>query len=296
MEYYKQGDAANADKIKAAFAKLGYDTSGWIYNSDRGVYFTNKFNKSVDFTYNELFVTLIKTHPNYKELELTSEPKFKVGDWITNGLCTIQISSIGHEKIKGTSYMMYYHNNDFIGGDVESIDKEYHLWTIADAKDGDVLATDNGWTCIFQAFDGCGFSSYCFMDSQRWFCKVGSEAHTLDSRINGNIHPANKEQCNQFFTKMKEAGYTWDADKKELKKIPKHYDITNFHAGMPVLVRDDNSDEWNYLLFSHYRKKLPDRFFAGGSPWFQCIPLNKDTEHLLGTTNVPSEEYINWKT
>ena len=294
MEYYKQGDAANADKIKAAFARLGYDTSGWIYNSDRGVYFTNKFNKSVDFTYNELFVTLIKTHPNYKELELTSEPKFKVGDWITNGLCTIQISSIGHEKIKGTSYMMYYHNNDFIGGDVESIDKEYHLWTIADAKDGDVLATDNGWTCIFKAFNGWTFNSYCFMDSEKWFCHYGAEGHTLDSKINGNIHPATKEQRTLFFKRMQEVGYQWYAGKKELHRIKSHYDISNLHEGMPVLVREYDTCVWQWVLYSHFNGV--GLFFAAGKTWRQCIPFNADTKPLLGTTNVPSEEYINWKT
>ena len=34
MEYYKQGDAANADKIKAAFESKGIDTSA---NSNYGI-------------------------------------------------------------------------------------------------------------------------------------------------------------------------------------------------------------------------------------------------------------------
>ena len=29
MNYYKQGDAAKADKIKAAFEDKGYDATGW---------------------------------------------------------------------------------------------------------------------------------------------------------------------------------------------------------------------------------------------------------------------------
>lgn len=33
------------------------------------------------------------------------------------------------------------------------------------------------------------------------------------------VHPATKEQRDLLFQKMKEAGYEWDADKKELKKV-----------------------------------------------------------------------------
>ena len=71
-----------------------------------------------------------------------------------------------------------------------------------------------------------------------------------------------------------------------------HYDITNFYAGMPVLVRDDDDVEWRYVLFSHYRK-VGVSFCAGGHCWYQCIPFERN-EHLLGTTDMPSEEYINW--
>ena len=34
-----------------------------------------------------------------------------------------------------------------------------------------------------------------------------------------DVKPATKEQRDLLFQKMKEAGYEWDADKKELKKI-----------------------------------------------------------------------------
>lgn len=222
--------------------------------------------------------------------KLPVQSNFKVGDWVVfnnNHNSVYRIS-----KIKDTFYILIH---IYDGSMPLSFSQEELLrpWTIEDAKDGDVLATDNGWTCIFQAFDGCGFSSYCFMDSQRWFCESGSEVHTPDSRINGKIHPATKEQRDLLFDKMKEAGYQWDAGKKELRKIKPHYDIANFHAGMPVLLRDGDGEEWNYLLFSHYRKKFADHFFAGGNPWYQCIPF-EGNEHLLGTTDMCDEQYINW--
>lgn len=148
--------------------------------------------------------------------KLPVEPTFKVGDWVVFNNNRNSIYQIGEIR---DSYYKLTHTH---GGSIPlpfSQGNFIRPWSIEDAKDGDVLATDNGWTCIFKAFDGYGFSSYCFMDSQKWFCEVGAEGHTLDSRINGNIHPATKEQRNMFFAKMKESGYEWDADKKELRKI-----------------------------------------------------------------------------
>jgi hypothetical protein len=57
------------------------------------------------------------------------------------------------------------------------------------------------------------------MDSEGWFCEYGGQGHTLDKRICGEIHPATKKQRNLLFQKMNEAGYEWDAENKELKKI-----------------------------------------------------------------------------
>lgn len=79
-----------------------------------------------------------------------------------------------------------------------------------------------------------------------------------------------------------------------LEKFPKHYDISSFHAGMPVLVRDDKWKKWCYALYSHHDNEDSYQFVtAGDNPFIQCIPF-EGNEHLLGTTDMPSEEYINW--
>ena len=135
------------------------------------------------------------------------EPKFKVGDWITNSATKpAQISSIEDG--------MYFTHNDTIGGDVESIDKEYHLWTIKDAKAGDVLATED-IVFIFKHID----------KTRLWLCKsycevIGNSKLGLgfDFSIDG-VYPASKEQRELLHSKIKEAGYEWDAEKLELKKI-----------------------------------------------------------------------------
>ena len=148
------------------------------------------------------------------------KPKFKVGDWI--------IYKDNIWKICNISLGAYY---ELLGvsGDVsirhfEGVDKIAHLWAIQDAKDGDVLCCESGWTCIFKTLvNDETFSSYCFMDKTKWFCETGCECHTLKEEFmkayNGKIYPANKEQRNILMKAMANAGYTFDFEKKELKKI-----------------------------------------------------------------------------
>lgn len=92
------------------------------------------------------------------------------------------------------------------------------LWTIQDARDGDVIFYDDGWTCIFKCIHGIWFSSYCFITSDGEF-HTGYERHDVDSTINGNAHPATQEQCNLLFQKIKEAGYKWNPETKTLEKL-----------------------------------------------------------------------------
>ena len=142
------------------------------------------------------------------------EPKFKVGDFIKHNKANIIC------KVISVNSGSYYVENIETGGRIELFNAEqnFHLWTIKDAKDGDVLVYNNTSTEIILLF-------------KKWMNGVGegaySYAHTFDNKIlfddwsdcGKNAHPATKEQRDLLFQKMKEAGYEWDSDKKELKKI-----------------------------------------------------------------------------
>ena len=87
---------------------------------------------------------------------LCVEPKFKVGDWIVwqNKCYKVNYNGCGYELIdqNGLSTSLEY----------GTVDKSAHLWTIQDAKDGDVLATSAG-AFIYNG-NNCGGSypgSYC---------------------------------------------------------------------------------------------------------------------------------------
>jgi hypothetical protein len=143
------------------------------------------------------------------------EPKFKVGDWVVQGKMLSQIIEIVADL--HDNYFHYYTTDGVWFDDYD----EVHLWTIQDAKDGDVLATDS-WLYLFKYTNNKAliqFHCNCPINENPYkWCFLPNECY-LDIYEDANIHPATKEQRDLLFSKMKEAGYEWDAEKKELKKI-----------------------------------------------------------------------------
>ena len=145
------------------------------------------------------------------------EPKFKVGNWLqyrnAKPFFVEEITKQGY--VNGDSCLPFNWEN------------EIHLWTIEDAKDGDVLTFN----------DGHGNDSIELIKSitdkkiEFWFCLTnGNRYEVFDGIIpytnlvsREDATPATKEQRDLLFQKMKEAGYEWDAEKKELKKIEQNH-------------------------------------------------------------------------
>jgi hypothetical protein len=137
------------------------------------------------------------------------KPKFKVGDWISNGQYTILVVGINFDW---NGY--YYVLEDGTHKRIEHIDKKYHLWSIEDAKDGDVLCL-GGVIAIFKKYIGQE-ECICYCS----FCDNGGLEIPIENgedNVYGctNTIPATKEQRDLLFQKMKESGYGWDANKKE---------------------------------------------------------------------------------
>lgn len=176
-----------------------------------------KYTEFAHIPMDEVFTWLEKQ--GKKKLDDEVEPKFHKGEWIVfNGL-TLYIKEVVNGYYRTISFDGI--NNSYVW----DIDNIARLWTIQDARDGDVLCCESGWTCIFKTLnsDNISFSSYCFMDNTGWFCETGSESHTLEKAFikayNGEIYPATKEQRDLLFKKMEESGYEFDFEKKELKEI-----------------------------------------------------------------------------
>ena len=162
-----------------------------------------------------------------QEQKPVNQPKFKDGDWITNGEYTWYVEG---------SHSGFY---DIVSSEgcktddtISHVDEHFRLWTIQDAKDCDVLV------CIGKhgqeigiikeyvgKYGGCDkcFETYCFVDWDGIF-------RTGEYMGSKEIHPATKEQRDLLFAKMKEAGYdifqSWDDEKLELRKVDVRENLT----------------------------------------------------------------------
>ena len=205
-------------------------------------------NKPVlDFKASDYYVS--KVDGKIHSIHNFNEQKFKVGDWIVDKSGFVQQVL----DFRGCIYTCTY--NSFTT-DCES---NYHLWTIEDAKDGDVLySLDSKQPFIFkhrkkheQAEVYCGINIY-----GKFF--VGN---TKDCIITTDKYiPATKEQRDKLLNAMADAGWTFDFDKKELNKVePKlkvkyagsEYDvleIKEFPGGIIYYGIEDEPNHIDYIL------------------------------------------------
>lgn len=148
-----------------------------------------------------------------------SGPKFKVGDWVVN-----KLGNIWHiDSFDGKNYQVTTTKGEHNYFPV-NIQDRVHLWTIQDSKDGDILAED---TCIFiikKLNNDLSAKIYCCLYDDGDFDNLTSNL-AFDDKC---TYPATAEQRDILFKGMEGAGYSWDSEKKELKKIEqKEEDIHN---------------------------------------------------------------------
>lgn len=132
------------------------------------------------------------------------KPKFRVGDWVTDGNSVFHITNMDY------GCYQFEDGYDFI----DSIDAKCHLWTVEDAKDGDVLVASDGSIFVFACTDDCYCKHYVALATNGVIVvNKGLKQNWEDSC---GVHPATKEQRELLFSKMGERGYQWDADNKRL--------------------------------------------------------------------------------
>lgn len=185
------------------------------YGEERTLTFTElgQYDKCRKSRY-DLFIEEEKEEPTTK-----IEPKFKVGDWIVQDNAGIyKVTEICKSWYEVIDSKGWHYSIDF---DQESM---CHLWAIQEARPGDVLVCIGGkygqeigivkkYVGKYGGCDKC-FETYCFVDWEGRF-RLGEYMGSKE------IYPATKEQYDLLFLKMKEAGYEWNSDKKELHKIEK---------------------------------------------------------------------------
>ena len=193
------------------------------------------------------------------------EPKLEIkeGMWY---ICTCTYTLKG--KIIAIKGQIYKSNQDgaievedghlFIDKIDGKAQNYFKPWTIKDAKDGDVLVSpatpegDKECPFIFKEIDKNGIVRHYVVLLQNKNLEISNDVSNVMGYANAGYHvPATKEQRDLLFQNMKEAGYEWDAEKKELKKIedePENYkqqvmsEITDLAKDY---IRQKSTEEWS---------------------------------------------------
>lgn len=139
------------------------------------------------------------------------KPDFKVGDWLVIGDKVGQVSEIRE----------YHYVCKCTDGWISNLSKPEgnstaHLWTIKDAKSGDVISWDDS-DCIAlfkSVYDEESFISYGCVGHCTGIFEPRQSYHDIEG-----AHPATYEQCYTLFAKMKEAGYKWNNQTKQLDNL-----------------------------------------------------------------------------
>lgn len=140
------------------------------------------------------------------------EPKFHEGDWVIGVATEFKPRQIVEVLTSGYKTS----NGGWIG---LSFECGMHLWTIADANDGDVLISWTNKPFIYNGFFNEGVvGAYCGLNTFNRVI-IADKQHYLYNNwtINKDVRPATKEQRDFLFQKIEDKGYEWDEEKKLLK-------------------------------------------------------------------------------
>ncbi len=188
---------------------------------------------------------------NDKDLKLELEPKFHIGDWIISDDVDKKCSICRIDFINNCNRFYEYESNSGkrLRDSLKCVEQKYRLWTINDAKFGDVLANRYGHVFIFKEFaPGSRMSvlSYCYLNANGDFCEGNYEFYVPD------IMPANRSQTEHLFEKMFECGYKWCADELKLEKR------TNRNNALYELKSDGNYEKVPSIKVTGVLKKMID--------------------------------------
>lgn len=188
----------------------------------------NELTKTLCSEYTQKLYNPSNTGKNEQKSADKIKPRFKVGDWIVRGDIIAQILNIQEQYYVGLDI----NGKDFVSSRFLNGDK-IHLWTINDAKDGDVLALSwledkNLWEkiIIFKKYhsEGIkGFNMPCIEGYGITF-KNGKIAFTEKvpyyfKTWACNLYPVTKEQRDLLFQKIKETGYKWNTETNTFEKL-----------------------------------------------------------------------------
>ncbi|MBP5457680.1 MAG: hypothetical protein J6Y37_14405 [Paludibacteraceae bacterium] len=146
--------------------------------------------------------------------KVREKPTFNVGDWIVHdmGDGTVSVPSQIRE-LTGKSYVMYNVNDQMWCGYFDDVEDDYRLWTIHDARDGDVLASHED-IVIFKEIDGLNIKCHCTTQYLNVRFTHLDTLHNKDAFV-----PATYGERKILFRMLEDEGYAWDDVGKRIVRL-----------------------------------------------------------------------------
>lgn len=238
-----------------------------------------------------------------KETEHTIKPKFNEGDWITNGDYTWKVI-----KVEQFDYILQSQDGNIVDDTISYVDKQFHSFTVKDAKDGDVLCTyECGTPKIVFILKGTPKKHYalgyhCYYNIMYPHFGPDSEKGCLAPN-DEDVKPATKEQRDTLERAITNAGYTFNFEKKELKKIKQKPQRMVSAEAKEALYDKPTDEEMKELLRTEYEKGRADTIAEMEKNWSE---EDEDTLAAIiaiirkqyNGTNIEEKKYynvlINW--
>ena len=159
------------------------------------------------------------------------KPKFNVGDWAIIKNDKIDLDLISFDYLDLNSPLLitdfgvdgqHYKVEDVNGKSdylrMEFIENRYHLWTLEDAKDGDVLThskpTSDDFDYIFIYNKTCLLQAYGYYSKKEDRAFVEDRSHYCPWNMDEVIMPATKKQRVFLRPKLGEIHFEWDGKNK----------------------------------------------------------------------------------
>lgn len=111
-----------------------------------------------------------------------------------------------------------------------------------------------------------------------FFAKDGRCSSSYDGEC--TLFPAKDQRSWSKFERF------WDKSKVE------KFDVNTLQPFDKLLVKDSSNLKWQIGLFGY---KCDKRIYSNGTVYYQCIPYNDITKHLIGTTNDCPDYYKWWE-
>ena len=151
-------------------------------------------------------------------------------------------------------------------------------------EDGDIAFADYGnRQDVFIVSDKTnlseGYNSFISLDLSGLTLNMGCRTSFFRSDL-CKLRLATEEEKKQLFDALAKKGKAWDAEKKQIVDLKPKCEFKPFDK---VVVRDTEYSTWCADFFSHI--DVDYRYACVGATWSFCIPYNKETAHLLGTTD-----------